>query len=353
MPTGSSMSLTLTLDQIADLTGGGLVGPGSGTITGAAPFETAGPHEITWAGDAKFLKRLADTNAGAVFVPRRVDEFPGCQVVVANPQLALVQVLNHFHPPERPPAGIDPRAVVADDVRMGDAVHIGPCAVIGRGVTLGDDVIIHAGVVVGDGAHIGDECLIHPNVTIWRGTRLGQRVIIHPGAVIGSDGFGFAPDGQRFHKIPHTGIVQIDDDVEIGANVTIDRATFGRTWIQRGVKIDNLVQVAHNVTVGQDSILVAQVGIAGSVTIGHHAVLAGQAGIAGHIQLGDRVTIGPQAGVGKTIADGEVISGSPGIPHRHWLRVQRIVSNLPDLKRKIADLEKQLERLRIEAETSG
>jgi UDP-3-O-[3-hydroxymyristoyl] glucosamine N-acyltransferase len=347
------MSITLTLAQIAELTGGCLVGEGPDTITGVAPFEAAGPQEITWAGDAKFLKRMTDTGAGAVLVPRAVESYPGCQVVVANPQVAFVQLLNRFHPQERPPAGIDPRAVVALDVKLGAHVHIGPCAVIGQGVELGDEVVIHPNTVVGEDVTIGDGCLIYPNVTIGKGTRIGKRVIIHAGAVIGSDGFGFAPDGQRFHKIPHTGMVQIDDDVEVGANVTIDRATFGRTWIQRGVKIDNLVQVAHNVTVGEDSVLVAQVGIAGSVTIGHHAVLAGQAGISGHIELGNRVTIGPQAGVGKSISDGEVISGSPGIPHRQWLRVQRIVSKLPELKRKIAQLERQVEKLEAEAERSS
>jgi UDP-3-O-[3-hydroxymyristoyl] glucosamine N-acyltransferase len=339
------MAPSLTLPQIAQMTGGHLVGTGPDRITGAAPFEAAGPEEITYAGDAKFLKRLADTSACALFVPRAMDGFSGCQVVVANPQVAFVEVLNHFHPQERPPAGIDPRAVVARDVRLGSDVYIGPGAVIGQGVQLGAGVVIHPNTVVGDRARIGDDCLIYPNVTIAAGTRIGRRVILHAGAVIGSDGFGFAPDGERFHKIPHTGIVQIDDDVEVGANVTIDRATFGRTWIQRGVKIDNLVQVAHNVTVGENSVLVAQVGIAGSVTIGHHAILAGQAGIAGHIELGNRVTIGPQAGVGKSIPDGQTISGSPGIPHRQWLRVQRIVSNLPELKRRLADLEKQLAEL--------
>ncbi|MEJ2638155.1 MAG: UDP-3-O-(3-hydroxymyristoyl)glucosamine N-acyltransferase [Desulfosarcinaceae bacterium] len=336
------MTLALTLPQIAAMADGRLVGEGPASIAGAAPFAAAGPAEITYAGDAKFLKRLADTNAGAVFVPRVVDGYAGCQVVVTHPQVAFVKVLNHFHPQERPPAGIDPRAVVAADLQMGSDVYIGPCAVIGQGVRLGDGVVIHPNAVVGDRVRIGDGCLIYPKVTIAADTRIGRRVIIHAGAAIGSDGFGFAPDGERFHKIPHTGIVQIDDDVEVGANVTIDRATFGRTWIQRGVKIDNLVQVAHNVTVGEDSVLVAQVGIAGSVTIGHHAVLAGQAGISGHIELGDRVTIGPQAGVGKSVPDGQIISGSPGIAHRQWLRVQRIVSKLPELRRKLVDLERQV-----------
>jgi UDP-3-O-[3-hydroxymyristoyl] glucosamine N-acyltransferase len=177
-------------------------------------------------------------------------------------------------------------------------------------------------------------------------------VTIHPGTVIGSDGYGFVPDSGRFHKIPQIGVVQIDDDVEIGACNTIDRATFGRTWIQRGVKTDNLVHIAHNVIIGEDSVIVAQVGIAGSTTIGHHAILAGQAGISGHLTIGSHVTVGPMTGVGKSISDGEVVSsGSPSMPHRTWLRVQRVIPALPEMKKKIAALEKQLADLekRIDA----
>ncbi|MDJ0781155.1 MAG: UDP-3-O-(3-hydroxymyristoyl)glucosamine N-acyltransferase [Desulfosarcinaceae bacterium] len=344
------MTIPLTLPKITELTGGRLIGDGPATISGAAPFDTAGPGEITYAGDGKFLKRISDSAAGAILVPKAVQGFSGCQVVVANPQLAFVQILNYFHPQTRPETGVDPRAVLGSDVHIGTEVSIGPYAVIGEGVSLGDAVVIHANTVIGDAVEIGDGCILHPNVTIGEGTRIGNRVVIHAGSVIGSDGFGYAPDGDRYHKIPHTGIVQIDDDVEVGANVTIDRATFGRTWIQEGAKIDNLVQVAHNVIVGAHSILVAQVGIAGSVTIGHHAVLAGQAGIAGHIDLGDRVTIGPQAGVGKSIPAGTVVSGSPGIPHRQWLRVQRIVAHLPDLKRKLDNLERQVDVLTAAAD---
>lgn len=341
--------MTLTLQKIAEMTGATLVGPGPDAITGGAPFESAGPKEITYAGEAKFLKRLADTRAGAVFVPQAIDGYTGCQMVVANPQVAFVQVLNHFHPQKRPDARIDPRAVIGADVQMGDGVFIGPCAVIGQGVQIGNDVVIHPNVVVGDNVYIGDGSLIYPNVTIGAGTQIGRRVIIHAGAVIGSDGFGFAPDGQRYHKIPHTGIVQIDDDVEVGANSTIDRSTFDRTWIQRGVKIDNLVHVGHNVVVGEDSVLVAHVGIAGSTTIGHHGVIAGQVGIGPHIKIGNHVTLGPQSGVAKSVPDGEVLFGSPGIPHRQWLRVQRIISNLPELKRELTELERRVAKITTDA----
>lgn len=341
--------MTLKLQAIADMTGGSLVGAGPDEISGGAPFESAGPQEITYAGEAKFLKRLADTRAGAVFVPQTIDDYAGCQVVVANPQVAFAQVLNHFHPQERPEARIDPHAVVGANVQMGAGVYIGPCAVVGQGVHIGDEVVIHPNVVVGDNVHIGDDSLIYPNVTIGAGTQIGQRVIIHAGAAIGSDGFGFAPDGQRYHKIPHTGIVQIDDDVEVGANSTIDRAAFDRTWIQRGVKIDNLVHVGHNVVVGEDSVLVAHVGIAGSASIGHHAVIAGQVGIAPHTQLGNYVTIGPQSGIVKPVPDGAVLFGSPGIPHRQWLRVQRIISNLPELQRKLTELEKRVAKTTADA----
>ena len=186
---------------------------------------------------------------------------------------------------------------------------------------------------------------IHPNVTILERCKIGNRVIIHAGAVIGSDGFGFAPEGEKYYKVPQIGIVQIDDDVEIGALNAIDRATFGKTWIQRGVKTDNLVHIAHNVIVGENSILVAQVGISGSVTIGKHAVFAGQAGVAGHLNIGDNVIIGPQAGVAKSVPNGEVLSGSAAIPHRLWLRVQRVLPMLPEILKRLAEVEKRLKKI--------
>jgi UDP-3-O-[3-hydroxymyristoyl] glucosamine N-acyltransferase len=200
-------------------------------------------------------------------------------------------------------------------------------------------VVIEADVV------LGDDVEIYPNVTIRERCRIGSRVTIHPGTVIGGDGFGFSPDGKRYHKIPHTGIVQIDDDVEIGALNAIDRGTFGRTWIQRGVKTDNLVHVAHNVTVGEDTLLVAQVGIAGSATIGRHAILAGQAGVTGHLTIGDNAVVGPQAGIARSVPEGEVVSGSPEMPHKQWLRVQRILPGLPEIKKQISELEKRISKV--------
>jgi UDP-3-O-[3-hydroxymyristoyl] glucosamine N-acyltransferase len=205
--------------------------------------------------------------------------------------------------------------------------------VIGNNVTVGHRITLRPNVVVGDNVVMGNDVRIYPNVTILERCTIGNRVIIHAGTVIGSDGFGFAPDGKKYYKIPHTGIVRIDDDVEIGAGNTIDRATFGKTWIKRGVKTDNLVHIAHNVTVGEDSVLVAQVGISGSVTIGKNAILAGQAGVAGHLILGDDVTVVSQAGVAKSVPSGETVSGSPAITHRQWLRMQRILPKLPELKK--------------------
>jgi len=222
---------------------------------------------------------------------------------------------------------------------------VGPCAVIGDRVRCGRQAKIYAGVVIGPEVIIGDDVTIYPNVTIGERCRIGNRVIIHPGTVIGSDGFGFAPDGEGYTKIPHTGIVQIDDDVEIGANNTIDRGTFGKTWLKKGVKTDNLVQIAHNVTVGEHSVLVAQVGISGSTTLGRHAILAGQAGVSGHLRIGDNVTIGPQAGVAKSIESGRTMSGSPELPHRLWLKVSRINPRLPDLMKSLSKLEKRLKTL--------
>lgn len=203
--------------------------------------------------------------------------------------------------------------------------------------------MIHPHVVFGEGVCIGDDVEVFPNVTILKGCVVGNRVIIHPGSVIGSDGFGFVPDGEQHYKIPQLGIVVIDDDVEIGACNTIDRATFGKTWIKQGVKTDNHIHIAHNVVIGENTLIVAQVGIAGSTTIGKNVILAGQAGIGGHLSIGDRVTVGPQAGVTRSVSEGQVVSGTPEMPHRLWLRVSQIIPRLPELKKKVAVLEKRMD----------
>jgi len=345
-------TMKISLAEIAELIGAELIGDINKTISGAAPFEHAGNEDITFAANTKFLKKIAETQAGAVIVPRSFSSGENMQDIlrekqinilsVENPQIAFIKIIEIFYPASKPESGISPTACIGSNFIGGKDISVGQGVVIGNHVTLGDRVILYPNTVIADRAVIGSDVRIYPNVTILERCRIGSRVIIHAGTVIGSDGFGFAPEGTGYHKIPHIGIVQIDDDVEIGANNAIDRGTFGKTHICRGVKTDNLVHIAHNVTVGEDTVLVAQVGISGSVTIGKHAILAGQAGVSGHITIGDNATIGPQAGLAKSVPDGEIVSGSPGIPHNIWLRVQNIIPKLPEMKKKIAELEKKV-----------
>ncbi len=337
--------MRISLKEIADAVDGRLNGDPDMRIEGVSPFESAGPDQITMAGTPKFLKRISDTQAGAVIVPMKCEAAEKPLVRVKNPQVAFARVVELFHPRPVPEDFISPRAHIGDHFSAGEKVTVSHGVVIGDRVSVGDRVRLHPGVVIGDGVIIGSDVEIYPNVTIRDKCCIGSRVIIHAGAVIGSDGFGFAPDGERYHKIPHTGIVRIDDDVEIGALNAIDRATFGETRIQKGVKTDNLVHIAHNVTIGENTVLVAQVGISGSTTIGRHAILAGQAGVSGHLNIGNNVTIGPQAGVAKSIPDDSIMSGSPEMPHSRWLRVQTVVPRLPEMKKQIAELERRLKAL--------
>lgn len=333
-----------SLQEIADSVEGQLVGDSQKRISGVAPIESAGPDQITFAGSNKYLKQIDKIDSGAIIVPETVGSISGANLIlVKNPQLAFAKIAQRFHPPHRPAPGIHARAWTGNAVNVADNVFIGPFSAIGDRSSIGENTIIHTGAYIGNDVVIGADTVIHPNVSVMNGCRIGNRVIIHPGTVIGSDGYGFVQDGGKHHKIPQIGIVQIDDDVEIGACNTIDRAAFGRTWIQRGVKTDNLIHIAHNVVIGEDSLVVAQVGIAGSTRIGHHAILAGQAAISGHLTIGNHVTVGPMTGVGRNIEDGQVVSsGSPSMPHRTWLRVQRVIPNLPKMKKKISDLEKKL-----------
>lgn len=341
--------ICFTADALARKLDGRLHGDAALEITGALPFELAGSGQVTLAGTPAFLSRLSETHADAAIVPTAfLDTTPDARqvlIAVENPRAAFAKALRLFHPRPIPMHRISPRAVIGDDAVIGSGVRIDPLAVIGSRANIADGVRIHSGAVIGDDVVIGEDSEICPNVTIRERCLIGRRVLIHSGTVIGSDGFGFAPDGESYQKIPHTGIVQIDDDVEIGALNAIDRATFGKTHIHRGVKTDNLVHVAHNVTVGENTLLVAQVGISGSTTIGKHAVLAGQAGVSQHLTIGDGVVVGPQSGIGKSIADGEVVSGSPEMPHRLWLKVQRLIPRLPELRKKIMDLEKRLAKV--------
>ncbi len=345
-----------SLAELAEITGGEVLGAPETEICGIAPFDEAGPADITFADAANILKRICDTRAGAVIVPEYFDPAyfdpaavpnaqPGIQphfIRTPHPRLAFAKIMHLFFPPARPGDGIHPAASVGEHGVFGNDVSVGPLAVIQDHVTIGSRVVIHPHVTIGSHVTIGDDAIIYPHVTILERCTIGSRVIIHAGTVIGSDGYGFVPDGAAHFKIPQLGIVQVDDDVEIGACNTIDRATFGKTWIQQGVKTDNHVQIAHNVVVGENTLIVAQVGIAGSTRIGRNVTLAGQAGIAGHLTIGDFAVVGPQAGVTRNVPAGTVVSGTPEMPHKQWLRTSRIIQRLPELKRKMAELEKRL-----------
>ena len=337
--------MEISLSQIADEIDGRVVGDPTYPIFGVAPFEVAGSNHITFVDSEKYSKRIDQTAAGAVIVPRDLFTDAKNLVQVDHPKVAFAKIMQLFHQPILPDAGIHETAVIGTGFKQGVSPAVGPFVSIGHNVTLGDRVVIESGVVLGDGVVIGDDTRIHPNVTILPHCQIGSRVIVHAGTVIGSDGYGYVSDGKQHHKIPQIGIVQIDNDVEIGAVNTIDRATFGRTWIRSGVKTDNLVHIAHNVTVGEHSLLIAQAVIAGSTTIGNHCIVAGGARIGDHLKIGDHVVIGPMAGVIKSIPDGQVVLGAPQMPKTEFFKMSRVLPELPSMKRRLKALEKRLEQL--------
>jgi UDP-3-O-[3-hydroxymyristoyl] glucosamine N-acyltransferase len=334
-----------TAVDIARMVGGEIIGNPHQPICGAAPFFSATSSQITFAVKSKYLKKMDVSQAGVILVPKVFPETGKTVICVDHPQVAFAKVLNLFHPPTTPSAGIDSLASIHSSCSYGRKVYIAPFVVIGKNVIIGDRAALYPHVVIGDDVIIGDDVTIFPNVTVRERCIIGNRVIINAGTVIGSDGFGFASDGNKYYKIPHTGVVQIDDDVEIGACNTIDKATFGKTWIKQGVKTDNLIHIAHNVVVGQNTVFAAQVGISGSTTIGRNAILAGQAGVSEHLSIGDGAIVGPQAGVAQSVSDGQVVSGSPEMPHRLWLKIQRIIPRLPELRKKLAEIDKRLSLL--------
>jgi UDP-3-O-[3-hydroxymyristoyl] glucosamine N-acyltransferase len=338
--------MEISLSELIQWIDGRIVGDPQKIIKGIAPFDAASPDDITFADSSKLLKNIHETSAGAVIVP---EDFTGQGranlVFCKAPRLAFAKLMNSFSPAAQPAPGFSQLAHIGRNFSFGTDVHIAPSVVIEDNVRIGHRVTIRPHVYVGEGVILGDDVDIFPNVSILSGCQIGNRVLIHSGTVIGSDGFGFVPEGHRHIRIPQKGIVQIDDDVEIGANNTIDRATFGKTWIKQGVKTDNLVHIAHNVVVGENTLIIAQVGIAGSSTIGKNVILAGQAGVSGHLSIGDHAMVGPQAGLVRSVPAGEIVSGSPQMPHKTWLRVQQTLIGLPELKKKITDLEKRLKMM--------
>jgi len=315
--------LAITVGQLASLVGGTVEGDASLKVGGIASLGEAGPDHASFLANAKYAPLMATTRAGAVVVPADFDGRTQATLIrCEDPDAAFARIAREFAPPGPVDAeGVHPSAVVADGARLGRGVSIGPHCVVDDQTQVGDGTAVRAGSYVGRGATIGTNCLIYPNVTIRERCVLGDRVIIHSGAVIGSDGFGYTTDGGRPVKIPQIGRVVVGDDVEIGANVTVDRARFGETVIGRGAKIDNLVQIAHNVRIGDGTVIVSLCAIAGSTTLGAGCVLGGQVAIDGHLAIGDHVMIAAKSGVTKDWPSGSVISGFPAMDHREDLRL--------------------------------
>lgn len=334
--------MRLTAREIASLVQGELSGNGEAAVTGAAPLEEATSKDVTFLNNPKLLKTLDKTQAGVVLL-KRGTEYAKTAVYVENPQLAFAKILELISKEKEEPAGkVHPTAVVDPSARIGAGVSIGAHCVIEADAQVGDHTRILAQCYVGARSKIGKDCKIYPQVTLREDCEVRDRVIIHSGAVIGSDGFGYATEGGVHHKIPQVGKVILEDDVEIGANAAVDRATIGATVVGRGTKVDNLVQIAHNVKIGQGSLLAAQAGVAGSSALGNYVTLAGQVGVSGHVRIGDRVIAAAQSGIPNDVSEGSVVFGTPARPIVEERKIQVIIGRLPKIYEEFRKIKKIL-----------
>ena len=343
-----------TLADIAALLGTPAPADAGRAGRGVATLAEAGPDELTFVGTEAYARRLAASRAMGAIVHRKVrvpEGYPGATLVVDDADLAVARVLELFAPPvPRPPAGVDPLARVAASARLGEGVAVGPFVFVGERARVGRGTVLHAGVYVGDDAWVGDGCELFPQVVVRERVTLGSRVVVHAGSVLGSDGFGYRWDGARHAKVPQIGTVVIEDDVEIGSCVCVDRAKFSATRVGRGSKIDNLVQVGHNVTIGPHCMIVGQTGLAGSVTLGAGVVLGGQAAVRDHVTMGDGAMAAGCSGVVEDVPPKQVVSGLPAIPHRQTLREQAALRHLPELRNTVKKLQDEVERLKAQLE---
>jgi UDP-3-O-[3-hydroxymyristoyl] glucosamine N-acyltransferase len=340
------MNRGLTLAELAKAADGAVRGPATVRVRAVAGVEDAGPDEITWVSHDKYAGRLAGSRAGAVVISAQFGETPMPAIVCEDPELGIARILAALAPPlPRPPAGVHASAVVDPSAKIGEGAAIGPLCVIGAGAAVGAGTVLHAQVFIGADTHLGDACELWPGAVVRERCRLGNRVILHPNVVVGSDGFGYRFSKTRHEKIPQTGVVEIEDDVEIGAGSCVDRAKFGATRIGRGTKIDNLVQIAHNVKIGANCVLVAQVGIAGSASLGGMVVLGGKVGVRDHVELGDGVHAAACCCISKDVPAGTVVNGIPAVPNAQYLREQAQVRRLPEWSQVMKDLLKRVERL--------
>jgi len=345
--------LKFSLADIAARIGGSVEGDGEKLITGVASLKEAGSGDLAFITGSRYSKDLAATNAGAVIAGKELDVHGKDVLRVSNVYLSFAQAIELFYPAEKPPPGVHPTAVVEAGAVVDPSATVTALCFVGREARVGARSVLHPHCTVGPSSRIGCDVVLHPRVTIIGEAVIGNRVIIHSGTVIGSDGFGFVFDGKAHRKIPQVGKVEVGDDVEIGACVTVDRATVGSTRIGRGTKIDNLVQIAHNVEVGENAVIVAQVGVSGSTRIGSGAVLGGQVGIIGHITVGDGARIGAQSGVLRDIPAGETMSGVGPLPHRQWLRAEAAFARLPEMRRQLTELIRRVKMLEEKSRENG
>jgi UDP-3-O-[3-hydroxymyristoyl] glucosamine N-acyltransferase len=333
------------LRELASRLGCALRGDGEVDVQRVRGIEDSGPGDLTFVANRRYVTRLSSTRASAVIVSPEL-ETPLPSLLSPNPYLAYARAARLLHPEPSPPAGVHPTAVVDPTAELGEGVHVGALAVVGPRVRIGARSVIHPQVVLYADVVLGEECVLHSGVQIRERCQLGRRVVVQNGAVIGGDGFGFARDQDgRYEKIPQVGIVVVEDDVEIGALSAIDRASMGETRIGRGTKLDNLVQIGHSVTIGEHSVLAGQVGVAGSAHLGNRVILAGQVGVAGHLTVGDGAVITAQSGIPGSIEAGQIVSGSPAIDNREWLKAHAVFPRLPELQKRLRELERRLEEL--------
>lgn len=335
--------------------GGRVEGDENARVNSFAKIEEGRPGAISFLSNTKYTHYIYDTQSSVVLIDENVElehEVKATLIRVKNAYEAVARLLQAYESMKPKKKGIDPLAFIASSSTLGDDCYVGAFAYIGEGAKIGKNCQIYPHAVVGDNVSVGDDCIIYPNAVVYHDCRLGQRVTMHAGSVVGADGFGFAPTAEGYDKIPQIGIVTIEDDVEIGANTCIDRSTMGSTYVRKGVKLDNLVQIAHNTDIGANTVMSAQVGVAGSTKIGEWCMFGGQVGIAGHITIGNRVNLGAQSGAPSSIEDNQTLIGTPPMETRPFFRSQSIFRRLPDMYKELEELKKEVEKLKMKSEES-
>ena len=335
--------------QIAEFIQGTIVGDENATVHTFAKIEEGIPGAISFLSNPKYTPYIYETQSSIVlvnndFVPEK--EVKATLIKVNNAYESLAKLLNLYEMSKPKKTGIDPLAYIAPTAKIGENVYIAPFACVGDNAEIGDNTSLHPHATVGSGAKVGSNCILYPNVTVYHDCRIGNNCILHAGSVVGADGFGFAPSPEGYEKIPQIGIAILEDNVEIGANTCIDRATMGATIIRKGVKLDNLIQIAHNVEVGSNTVMASQVGIAGSTKVGEWCMFGGQVGVAGHIKIGNKVNLGAQSGVPGSIKDGQNLIGTPPMEMKSYFKSSAIFRKLPDMYFELNNLKKEIEELK-------